>query len=266
MQEIKIPEGCKASIDFEKRVVVIESEFTPKEGDIIYCNYPDGDINVQWVTLVKKVRYFEKNNTDIDTYALYMICTNESRRDAPYLEIDSRQSTDCSVRLATPPEAQLLFDALAKEGKKWNAETMQIEDIEKDILVPESIWIYRYNGYSQDDDGDGLLIGFNDNNQLLAFCNRYYSVVPYSENNYDKIQCKLIPCNREDLKAGDTVAIVNVHLEIEEVLSDIDLYNKVVGDREYASVEYGRNIQVYDEKISPKLSEHIFYKVEPTNN
>lgn len=262
MQEIKIPEGCKASIDLEKRVVVIEREFTPKKGDIIYCNYPDGDINVQWVTLVKKVRYFEKNNTYIDTYALYMICTNDSRRDAPYLEIDSRQSADCSVRLATPAEQQLLFDALAKEGKKWNATTLQIEDIKKDILVPECIGIYKHKHRLD----LGLLIGFNYDSQFLGYhpFNKQWFVAS-EQNKYEKVQCKLIPCERKDLKAGDTVVIANSHLKIESVLSDIDMYSKVVGDREYANVEYGRTIQVYDEKISPKLSEHNFYKVEPLN-
>lgn len=251
MQEIKIPEGCKASIDFEKRVVVIESEKPKfKRGDIVVSGYfilPFMGINENEAVLFN---------------CYYSTC---NRRVTVKDKVEVGCGYFSEYMLATPSEQLLLFDALAKEGKKWNPETLQIEDIQKDILVPESIGIYRYNGYSQDDDGDGLLIGFNDNNQLLAFCNGYYSVVPYSEENYDKIQCKLIPCNREDLKAGDTVAIVNEHLKIEEVLSDIDLYNKAVGDREYANVEYGRNIQVYDEKISPKLSEHLFYKVEPIN-
>jgi|SRR5690554_922667 len=32
-------------------------------------------------------------------------------------------------RPATPEEAQLLFDALKKAGKRWNPETMQVEDV-----------------------------------------------------------------------------------------------------------------------------------------
>lgn len=258
MQEIKIPEGCKASIDSEKRVVVIEREFTPKEGDIIYCNYHDGDVNVQWVTLVKKVIYFEKNNTYIDTYALYMICTNDSRRDAPYLKIDSSQSADCSVRLATPSEAQLLFDALAKEGKRWNAEAMQIEDIEKDILVPESIGIYRYNDPHEYGGGDNLFIGFNNNTQLLGYCANRWVAYPNIYNNNKKVQCKLIPCKREDLKVGDTAVIyqsciTNPNLDV------VNRYYKVLPDNKYAKVNAESVLVVTIE------GRYLFYKVEPIN-
>lgn len=36
-----------------------------------------------------------------------------------------------AIRLATDSEKQQLFDALAKEGKRWNAENKQIEDLPK---------------------------------------------------------------------------------------------------------------------------------------
>ena len=36
-----------------------------------------------------------------------------------------------SARYATKEQAQQLFDALAKEGKRWNAETKQIETINR---------------------------------------------------------------------------------------------------------------------------------------
>ena len=258
MQEIKIPEGCKASIDFEKRVVVIEKEFTPKEGDIIYCNYPDGDINVSWITLVKKVKSFEKNNVYIDTYALYMICTNDSRENAPYLEIDSTQSADCSVRLATPSEQQLLFNALAKDGKKWNAETMQIEDIEKDILVPENIGIYR----CKEDfgvDGDGLYISFNDNPQLLYYNSKYkvWGGCPL-HSGYKKVQCKLTQCKREDLKAGDTAFISETFRLDDSMLSDRGRYVKIIG---------GESIKINKkgEPIYDNAFHNHWYKVEPIN-
>ena len=243
MQEIKIPEGCKASIDFEKRVVVIEKDGSKfKSGDIIISDYfiiPDMGINYYFDTVDRIFKVYSK------------------------IEVGCVHITE--HRDASPSEHQLLFDALAKEGKRWNSTTLQIEDIEKDILVPESIGIYRCKEYFGTD-GDGLYVGFNDRTQILYYNSKYnaWGVSPL-HSGYERVQCKLTPCKREDLRLGDTVAIVNEHLKIEEVLSDIDLYNKAVGDREYASVEYGRNIQVYDEKISPKLSEHLFYKVEPIN-
>lgn len=36
-------------------------------------------------------------------------------------------------RHATPEEAQRLWDALAKEGKRWNPETMQVEPIKRKV-------------------------------------------------------------------------------------------------------------------------------------
>lgn len=256
MQEIKIPEGCKASIDFEKRVVMIEKEFIPKEGDIIYCNYPDGDINVSWVALVKKVHYFEKNNTYISNYALYMICTNDSRKDAPYLEIDSKQSADCSVRLATPSEAQLLFDALAKEGKKWNAETMQIEDIEKDILVPESIGIYKQESWNG---GDNLLISFNGGKQVLGYNTDTEQWFVKSYFSGDKpIQCKLTQCRREDLNVGDT-AVIYQSCITKPNLDAVNRYYKVLPDNKYAKAN-GESVSVVTIE-----GRYLFYKVEPIN-
>ena len=37
--------------------------------------------------------------------------------------------TGPAVRLATPAEAQQLFDALAKDGKRWNPDTLEIEEL-----------------------------------------------------------------------------------------------------------------------------------------
>lgn len=245
MQEIKIPDGCKASIDFEKRVVVIEQD-KPKfnNGDIVYSNF---------CTLI----YRGTNENGGILTDVFLI--NKYHRLRQKKVIKNGCGFTIDFRLATSYEQLLLFDALAKEGKKWNAETLQIEDIEKDILVPESIGIYRCRE-DFGDDGDGLYIAFNNNTQLLYYNSKYkvWCTIPL-HSGYERVQCKLTPCKREDLRLGDTVAIVNEHLKIE-------VYNKAVGDREYASVEYGRNIQVYDEKISPKLSEHLFYKVGPTNN
>lgn len=120
MQEIKIPEGCKASIDFEKRVVVIEKERSKfKRGDIVKWQGCRPFVGI----ILRENRHDGRENYVIDDPT----DSNKKLFDSCYVDF---------VRLATPSEAQLLFDALAKEGKRWNAETMQIEDIEKDILVP----------------------------------------------------------------------------------------------------------------------------------
>lgn len=69
-------------------------------------------------------------------------------------------------RPATPEEAQPLWDALKKAGKRWNPETMQVEDlpeicrirewVEKNLKVGRydhallSMAIYRYLEYKED--------------------------------------------------------------------------------------------------------------------
>ena len=47
------------------------------------------------------------------------------------LEFNSYADAQKYSRYATDQEKQLLFDALEKDGKRWNAETKQIEDIFK---------------------------------------------------------------------------------------------------------------------------------------
>lgn len=60
--------------------------------------------------------------------------------------------TSAAFRLATPEEAQPLFDALKKAGKRWNAETMEVEDVPESTRILE--WVeetYKYGYYNQKD-------------------------------------------------------------------------------------------------------------------
>lgn len=244
MQEIKIPEGRKVSIDFEKRVVVIESEKPKfKMGDIVIGDYfilPYMGISERQAVLFNcyfdKPNHISKVNSEIGVGCGYI--------------------TD--YRIATPSETQLLFDALAKEGKKWNAETLQIEDIEKDILVPESIGIYYQNSWNV---GDNLLIAFNDNQQLLGFNTDtgQWFVKTYSSDTR-RIQCKLTPCNREDLKAGDTALCISD--DGESNIRNINDYCKIISKENIVFVSNNRNISV----SCWNAEELIWYKIEPINN
>lgn len=157
-------------------------------------------------------------------------------------------------RLATPSEAQLLFDALAKEGKKWNAETIQIEDIEKDILVPESIGIYRQEQLF-DADYDALRIAFNNDTQLLYYnyMNEIWAVSPL-RSCYEKVQCKLTPCKRGDLRAGDTA-----FASIRNDYANLHNYCKIIDE----CIAYPLDLDIRVELWSnPKIK---WYKVEPIN-
>jgi len=64
---------------------------------------------------------------------------------------DGDANCDCNYnwwnephRLATPSEAQLLFDALAKAGKQWNAEKLCIEDLKVEPKVGDCVKVISY--------------------------------------------------------------------------------------------------------------------------
>lgn len=247
MQEIKIPEGCKASIDFEKRVVVIEQD-KPKfnNGDIVYSNF---------CTLI----YRGTNENGGILTDIFLINKYHMLRQKKVIKNGCGLTMD--FRLATSYEQLLLFDALAKEGKKWNPDTLQIEDIEKDILVPESIGIYKDYTIFNKRYGDGLFIGFNKDKQALGVdvVDGVYVVDSTGIlEQTDKVQCKLIPCKREDLKVGDTAVIyqsciTNPNLDV------VNRYYKVLPDNKYAKVNAESVLVVTIE------GRYLFYKVEPIN-
>ena len=76
----------------------------------------------------------------------------------------------------------------------------------EDILVPESVEIYRLSKGTtfSHDNGDGLYITFNGSKQVLFYSDGVYGVMNLNEHYLAKVQCKLIPCNRDELKVGDT--------------------------------------------------------------
>jgi hypothetical protein len=116
INEIKIPKGVdRIAVKQHDDKVVIEfipekSEF--KEGDFVYedgrimivKNYPDN--------------YYALIYPKSDMEPVY------NGRYAPTMPLSS-----LSFRYATEYEKQLLIDALKKDGKRWNAEKLEIEDI-----------------------------------------------------------------------------------------------------------------------------------------
>ena len=78
----------------------------------------------------------------------------------------------CELRLATEAEKQQLFDALAKEGKRWDSEKKQIVDLKPAFEVGS---FYVFN--EDDEDGEltiiGKLIGKNESEDTLTFGDQY---------------------------------------------------------------------------------------------
>lgn len=124
-----IPNGAKkVTVSQEGNRIIVEivpEAKEPKPGDIVF---EDGRIMI-----VKKYPN------------LYhaMIHGNPD-----YLHINGSYGipfTSATFRLATAEEAQLLFDALKKAGKRWNAETMQVEAVAERERIMDFLRSYLNN-------------------------------------------------------------------------------------------------------------------------
>lgn len=118
-----IPEGVKEITVLQKgNCIVVEMQLPekgPNPGDVMVS---DGDSV-----------YIFKEVVDDYTHRHYAWLGHDG-----HLVIGSR----CiSGRPATPEEAKLLWDALKKAGKRWNPETMQVEDVPEIYRIRE--WVDR---------------------------------------------------------------------------------------------------------------------------
>ena len=87
-----------------------------KDGDIVVL---DGDSKSHYKTIL-----LYQTNID-DEYEVYSFLNTGTS----YLSLEATLMDDRKARLATDSEKQQLFDALAKEGKRWNSDTKSIEDL-----------------------------------------------------------------------------------------------------------------------------------------
>ena len=119
---ITLPKGAKVNHTITQSVngilevtVNMEQKYVPKDGDVVYSpGISDGVIAI----------YAGTNETGgIMTYA----ALHEQRLQTVISESGWGYTKNFSP--ATEAEKQRLFDALAKEGKRWNAEKKCIEDL-----------------------------------------------------------------------------------------------------------------------------------------
>ena len=118
-QTFPIPAGCKV-VTVEQVGYQIITTFEPafKRGDILYEPRHAG--------YAESIAIFNKNiEGENNLFLVFAVLVSDN----VYLETDLRHSS--LRRHATPEEAQQLWDALAKDGKRWNPEKMKIEEIEK---------------------------------------------------------------------------------------------------------------------------------------
>lgn len=170
-------EGYRLSLtDIEQKIIEEKKKYEPKDGDICYAE-SKGDFRAIFV--------FRGGVYATGCYISYGKLGNY----AWYLNMSHGHSiSDNNVavlRLATDEEKQLLFDAMAKEGKRWNAEKKVVEDIPKPyefkkgepVLVRDSeLNKWRISAYTGEDEH-----GFIANTGVSTFIMHWKYYIPYNE-------------------------------------------------------------------------------------
>lgn len=131
--KIAVPEGYTTRIEQQNGFLVVTLEpkkYEPKDGDVYVTN--DDGIGI----------YNSNRKHPEGVIPCYLGLTKEG-----FLNIWTEQyiwgfGREDTIRPATEEEKQRLFDALAKEGKRWNAEEKRIENL------PRCRALYGDNYYS----------------------------------------------------------------------------------------------------------------------
>ena len=123
--KIAVPEGCAAKVEKQDVFLVVvfeqkkEEKWVPKDGDI-YTTSNDG-VGI----------YSGRYKAYGDIIPAYCGLRNDGalciRNDE--IDNDSGFGNFMEIRPATEEDKKRLFDALAKKGKRWNAEEKRIEDL-----------------------------------------------------------------------------------------------------------------------------------------
>lgn len=106
-----------------------ERPYEPKDGDIVVTD--------EWVVIFRrlfgsnKLGYYAFLNTECNKITFQL----SENHHVGYL--------DSSVRPATPEEKQTLFDALEKEGRRWNAEKKELENIPEPLKAGDLVIAYN---------------------------------------------------------------------------------------------------------------------------
>lgn len=133
-----------------------------KDGDIAFADYGNRqDVFIVSDKTSLSEGYSSFISIDLSSLTLTMACrTTFFKKDL------------CKLRLATEEEKQQLFDALAKEGKRWDSEKKQIVSLKPAFEIGK-----LYVFHERDEDGElaiiGELIDKNESEDTLTFGNQY---------------------------------------------------------------------------------------------
>lgn len=147
---------------------------TWKEGDYLTVNH-DGRV---YVIIYKSYDHLVNMNV-ISYHALY-------RAEIDSLELDSNMSEGGDITPSTPGEIQSITDVLTYNGKIWNPETKQVEDVKKE---PEHEFKPFDRVLVRDDDRDYWrpeFFSYKDEDGNTCCCGgvRYVTAIPYDGNEH----------------------------------------------------------------------------------
>lgn len=130
--------------------------------------FKDGDIVALVVRKCTHIAIFQSRQEAYIGFHAVLCQNDELLLEEPFRE----DVGDIELRLATDSEKQQLFDALAKEGKAWDAEKKQIVDLKPAFEIGK---LYVFD--EEDEDGKvmviGKLIGKNESEGTLKFGYQY---------------------------------------------------------------------------------------------
>lgn len=130
--------------------------------------FKDGDIVALVVRKCTHIAIFQSRQEAYIGFHAVLCRNDELLLEEPFRE----DVGDIELRLATDSEKQQLFDALAKEGKRWDSEKKQIVSLKPAFEIGK-----LYVFHERDEDGElaiiGELIDKNESEDTLTFGNRY---------------------------------------------------------------------------------------------
>jgi hypothetical protein len=131
--KLSLPKGSKVKQNGDELIVEVEEVFELQDGDIVY--WESINYNIHGIMIFKG---YPKTNRH---YANFFLNSGS-------LSIDSYIENSASKRfeIATKEQKQILFDALAKEGLKWNSIEKKIEKIRWRAKVGDDYWTISSSG------------------------------------------------------------------------------------------------------------------------
>ena len=183
-QSFPIPEGCKA-VTVEQVGNRIITTFEPvfKRGDVL-------------ITKNKLCFIFRPTESD-RAYYYFMHDIDEKLRDCFSESQYCGLLSDC--RHATPEESQRLLDALARNGKRWNPETMQVEEIKKDRWRAEIEYRYWFVKNVCFEVSNTVDVKAHDDNERYNLGN-YFQTEEQAKRAADRLKAELNKFWEEELR------------------------------------------------------------------